>query len=1026
MSGIPNQLFSSKTSFWIMPKQLFVLLLISLFFQQNPASGKTLPPPGRPFPQHTPYVAGSIKPTNISSSALDDSVRAFYDRWKAHYLVPACTPGQYYIWGGTEIANGLDVSEGMGYGCLITAFMAGYDPNAQTYFDGLYNYYRAHPSENNHDLMAWKQLTGCVSSADSNSATDGDLDIAYGLLLADKQWGSGGTINYFQSALRIIAAIRQDEINPVTNAVKLGDWAIPTDVMYHDTRTSDFLMNHFRAFGLATGDAVWDSVLNRCYSLVGLMQSSFSPATGLIPDFIRHVNASPIPATPNFLESPYDGHYYYNACRDPFRIGIDYLLTGDPRAYVALQKINSFIRTKTGDDPEKIRAGYRLNGTTIDTFDISMAFTAPFAVGAMIDSSNQQWLNNLWTTIDTTNFESNDYYGNTLKMLCLIALSGNWWNPETERALSFSGYQWNVRSSTSKSGPGPNYFSDSSGSVWVDGQDRLHMKISHVGAQWRCSEVTLAPELGYGRYVFRIDSPVGALDPNEVLGLFTWDDAAAQNHREIDIECSRWGNAADTTNAQFVVQPYAHAGNLTRWTISPDSLDSLTMSFDWQESGINFLGVRGRESYPPYSNPPLASWSYGGADNPSPGNEHAHMNFWLMNGLAPNDGKEAEIIISRFEFNPVPPPPAIPILLAPGNDSTVPSRPVTLRWHSSLRATAYRVQIAVDSLFNSPVSDDSTLTDTTFSAGNLTNTVRYFWRVRALNSGGASSWSSVRNFVYFNATRWELISLRFRPADPRVAVVYPEAIPPAFSFEQNFGYVTHDSLSPGAGYWLRVNGNHSGGFTGDSLLADSLDIFQGWNLIGSISVPVPVAAIHSIPGGMITSNFFGYDGGYTVTDTLLPGSGYWIKSANAGKLILLQSGMTNALGASARIVIVPTNEMPPPPPGDKPAVHHRHPERFTLEPNYPNPFNPSTVIRYQLPGVERSVTSLYHVSLKVYNLLGQCVTTLVDDVETAGNRSARWDASGYPSGIYFYRLEATDITNPAAGFTGIRKMAFVK
>jgi len=52
--------------------------------------------------------------------------------------------------------------------------------------------------------------------------------------------GSGGAVDYLQAALRIISAIRQDEINPVTFAVKLGDWAIPGDPMYYDTRTPIF------------------------------------------------------------------------------------------------------------------------------------------------------------------------------------------------------------------------------------------------------------------------------------------------------------------------------------------------------------------------------------------------------------------------------------------------------------------------------------------------------------------------------------------------------------------------------------------------------------------------------------------------------------------------------------------------------------------------------------------------------------------------------------------------------------------
>ena len=93
------------------------------------------------------------------------------------------------------------------------------------------------------------------------------------------------------------------------------------------------------------------------------------------------------------------------------------------------------------------------------------------------------------------------------------------------------------------------------------------------------------------------------------------------------------------------------------------------------------------------------------------------------------------------------------------------------------------------------------------------------------------------------------------------------------------------------------------------------------------------------------------------------------------------------------------------------------PTNFALEPNYPNPFNPQTTIRYQLPESAK-------VRLVIYDILGQEVRTLLDEVQRSGYHRVIWDGRsdvGYEvaSGVYFYRLQA-------GSFSAVRKLVLIQ
>lgn len=205
--------------------------------------------------------------------------------------------------------------------------------------------------------------------------------------------------------------------------------------------------------------------------------------------------------------------------------------------------------------------------------------------------------------------------------------------------VTWSGATWSIKSSRSAVGPGPNVFGLANVSVDAAG---LHLKITKDGTgKWSCAEVIGPASFGYGTYTFKLASRVDNLDPNVVLGLFTWSDKAPYAHREIDIEFARWGNAADSTNAQYVVQPYATTNHLARFTQT--AATTSTQSFTWQPGNVTWQSLDS-------SGAEIAHYAYSGADVPKPGDERVRLNLWLFGGSAPTDRAAAEVVVTAFAY----------------------------------------------------------------------------------------------------------------------------------------------------------------------------------------------------------------------------------------------------------------------------------------------------------------------------------------------------------------------------------------
>lgn len=144
-----------------------------------------------------------------------------------------------------------------------------------------------------------------------------------------------------------------------------------------------------------------------------------------------------------------------------------------------------------------------------------------------------------------------------------------------------------------------------------------------------------------------------------------------------------------------------------------------------------------------------------------------------------------------------------------------------------------------------------------------------------------------------------MISLSLNVLDARKTILYPTATSNAFAYSG--GYITKDTLQVGLGYWLKFAAKETVAITGTSVTLDTINIAEGWNMVGTVTNPVPTALITQIPGGIVVSQYFGYNAGYQPEDTLTGGKGYWVKAGIGGGKIVLASGP----GANSKAVPAP-------------------------------------------------------------------------------------------------------------------------
>lgn len=330
-------------------------------------------------------------------------VQSEYNRWKDTQLRP-CGDGLRVI---AENAAETKV-EAVGFGMLMAAYA-----NDKETFDGIHNFYKAKRTPQANNMMAWSVT--CDDIIDPGSATDGDVDVAFALIVASKLWAG----SYLDDAKEILEIISSSVIKTCAvdgSSIKiLGPgysniaWGgcNEMDIMYH---TPAF----FRVFAEVTGNSVWVELADDTYVT---LNAGAHPTTGLVPDW-QTATGTPGPGTRV-------GHYGYDACRAPWKLTLDYLWNGNNEAQIWAKKVADWAKQ---EGPANIVDGYELDGTPIGTNGLNSAFLGGFAVATM--ASDQATADSFGTELGKLN---DTYWFNlNTRVLYLFTLTGNFWNPLDE------------------------------------------------------------------------------------------------------------------------------------------------------------------------------------------------------------------------------------------------------------------------------------------------------------------------------------------------------------------------------------------------------------------------------------------------------------------------------------------------------------------------------------------------------------------------------------------------------------------
>ncbi len=369
-----------------------IVILVALFL----LSGGYLLGQSRPFPQNVDYLYG-YQTSEISAS----DVLSAYNKWKNSYL-KTCN-GMYRVCGDDTT---ITISEGMGYGMLLSAYFG-----EKGVFDSLFAFYKNKRTSTAYNLMAWRVTCGGI--IDPGSATDGDLDVTFALIIAHYQWGE----DYLIEADSIISILKEHYFVSCGSGIYTmkpgGRWGGCglTDISYYTPA-------YFKVFAEETNDPFWDIVADDAYTI---LNNGADATTGLVPDW-QSYDGVPGGDPPSRRD-----YYRYDACRVPWRMALDYIWNGDVDAQAACDKISDFAYSI---GPANIVDGYELDGTPHDSAQYNnSSFVGGFAVGSMCNSQAAvDTFASRLLYLDGVGWDD-QYYNLSLRCLYSLVLTGNFWDP---------------------------------------------------------------------------------------------------------------------------------------------------------------------------------------------------------------------------------------------------------------------------------------------------------------------------------------------------------------------------------------------------------------------------------------------------------------------------------------------------------------------------------------------------------------------------------------------------------------------